>query len=117
MFQIHDQVTLESGFARRIGLSGDGYGRGFVDEIATATGVIAPEGSALYHVTWYRRNDRPGVRHIFREGELVPPCSETQCRNPGHSSMDCYPRYAELEYEGPSGPEIMTRDEWERVGR
>lgn len=32
-------------------------------------------------------------------------CSEPQA----HSSLDCYPRYAEIEYEGTA---VMTYEEW-----
>lgn len=32
-----------------------------------------------------------------------------------HTSMDCYPRYVELEYEGPDGGEVMTFEQWLEV--
>lgn len=46
---------------------------------------------------------------------VLAACDDNTCRNSTHTSLDCYAAYVSMEYEGPNGPEIMSRDEWERV--
>lgn len=69
MLNINARVRLSQSFAQSLGLDADGYGLGYVSEVAESTGVLSPVGTALYAVTWYRQDS--GKRHIFREGELV----------------------------------------------
>lgn len=49
---------------------------------------------------------------------IPPPCDpeDGYCSHPRyHTSLDCYPRYFELEYEGPQGGQVMTHEEWTSV--
>lgn len=42
-------------------------------------------------------------------------CDPTDvCQVEGHTSLDCYPQYVHLEYEGP-GSRVMTWEEWQQV--
>jgi hypothetical protein len=55
----------------------------------------------------------PAQAHLVTDVEQAYEVHRTQHRAFGScDSLTCYPRYVELEYEGPQGPVVMTFAEW-----